>query len=387
MKNIIKHLLSFVLVFAMIFPSTIAFAENISDLKNEQEEIQNEINNKNKSLNETRDEIEEQLEEMKELDKEVSIEQDKLNTINEKITIIQNNLDATTERLATAEAERDSKYYAFKERIASMYEYGRYPYISLLFSSDNISEFLINAKYLSSIAKYDREIVEELNDITIQIENDKQKIEEDKAKQIALKNEQQSTINNLQHKIDEKNNLIDKLYATEAGFEASIKKLENDDAEIERKLQDYYSSQNTENGSSSGTSSFPGGKLAWPAPGYYTITSDYGYRVHPISGTTKFHKGIDISVPTGNAIVSAESGTVVSANWMNGYGNTVVVDHGGGLSTLYAHNSSISVSNGQHVDRGQKIASSGSTGQSTGPHLHFEVRINGSTTDPKAYLY
>ncbi len=392
MKNIIKQLLAFVLVFTITFPSTVAFADTVSDLKDEKEEIQQELDTKTEQLEATEEKISSQQEALDKLDQEFEQEQNKLDDINIELNQIQDDLDKVTSRLTQTEAERDLQYDIFKERLASMYEYGHYSYLSLLFSSKNISEFFINAKYLSSIAQHDKEIVTELQNLTKQIEEDKKQIESDKAKQVKLKNEQETVIDALQDKMDEKLNLIEELEATEAGFEASIKELEDADKEVEQKLADYYASQNNNNNSGGSTSgggggTAPSGKLAWPAPGYYTVTSEYGYRIHPIYGTSKLHKGMDIGVPSGATLVAADSGTVVHSGWMNGYGNTVVIDHGGGMSTLYAHNTSILVSNGQYVDRGQAVSKSGATGNVTGPHLHFEVRINGSTTDPRPYLF
>ncbi|NLO25140.1 MAG: M23 family metallopeptidase [Clostridiales bacterium] len=131
---------------------------------------------------------------------------------------------------------------------------------------------------------------------------------------------------------------------------------------------------------------FIGGKFVWPAPGYNYITSDYGWRVHPIYKTRKYHAGIDIRVPWGKKIVAAGAGKVIYANTYGGYGKTVIIDHGGGITTLYAHNSSLNVKVGTVVTAGTTIALAGSTGVSTGPHLHFEVRKNGEVVNPRPWL-
>ena len=131
---------------------------------------------------------------------------------------------------------------------------------------------------------------------------------------------------------------------------------------------------------------YKGGKFVFPAPSYTAVTSEQGWRVHPISGVLKYHSGMDLGAPSGTAILAAAPGKVTLASWNGGYGNCVIIDHGNGLSTLYGHNSSLHVSYGQKVSRGQTIASAGSTGYSTGPHCHFEVRVNGSVTNPRNYL-
>ena len=134
------------------------------------------------------------------------------------------------------------------------------------------------------------------------------------------------------------------------------------------------------------TGPYSGGKMAWPIPGHNRITSPYGYRIHPILNVKKFHTGIDIPGPTGSQVIAASEGTVVHSGWYGGYGKAVMIDHGGGILTLYAHNSSINVSKGQTVNRGDTIAKVGSTGMSTGPHSHFEVRKNGAYQDPVPWV-
>ena len=133
-------------------------------------------------------------------------------------------------------------------------------------------------------------------------------------------------------------------------------------------------------------SEYVGGTLAWPVPGYTAITSNYGMRTHPISGLYKMHTGVDIAAPLGSYFVAVNDGTVVTSRYSASYGNMVVIDHGGGLSTLYAHGQERLVEVGDTVKRGEPVLTVGSTGFSTGPHAHFEVRVNGGWTDPLEYI-
>jgi len=126
--------------------------------------------------------------------------------------------------------------------------------------------------------------------------------------------------------------------------------------------------------------------MTWPAPGYTRVTSPFGYRIHPILKTKKLHTGIDVGIALGKDIVAAQSGTVIYSDWLGGYGKVIMIDHGGGIVTLYAHNSKLVVSEGDKVKRGQVVSKCGSTGMSTGPHLHFEVRENGKYVDPIKYV-
>ena len=135
-----------------------------------------------------------------------------------------------------------------------------------------------------------------------------------------------------------------------------------------------------------GNDAYIGGEFMWPAPGISRTTSEYGYRIHPIFKKKKLHTGLDIGCPTNTTVVASNAGTVIKAGWNNSYGYMVMIDHGGGIVTLYAHNSSLLVKTGDVVAKGQAVAKSGSTGNSTGPHLHFEVRVNGQYVNPRDYV-
>ena len=181
----------------------------------------------------------------------------------------------------------------------------------------------------------------------------------------------------LKEKQEESQRLVDSIKADIASFEKALKAQEAAEAAAREEIRRLTQG-------SSGT--YSGGTFAWPSVSTY-ITSPYGTRVHPVTGKVKTHTGIDIGAGMGTNIFAAADGTVLISGWnTGGYGNYVVIDHGGGLTTLYAHCSSLLVSAGQKVTRGQVIAKCGSTGMSTGPHLHFEVLKNGAHTDPYAYL-
>ncbi len=149
---------------------------------------------------------------------------------------------------------------------------------------------------------------------------------------------------------------------------------------------DIIRSQSGSTNTNNSNVKYANGKLVWPVPGYYSISSPFGYRIHPVYKTKKLHTGIDIPAPYGTIGVAAGDGTVIYAGWISGYGNSVIIDHGGGISTLYAHNSSILVSKGKSVKKGEPVVKLGSTGLVTGVNLHFEVRINGTPVDPEPYV-
>jgi murein DD-endopeptidase MepM/ murein hydrolase activator NlpD len=171
--------------------------------------------------------------------------------------------------------------------------------------------------------------------------------------------------------------LLAKVESQRAAYLAQVNQLERESGQIAFDLSRRQSGQTAPPARK--------GVLSWPVANP-VVTSEFGYRTHPIYGNRRLHAGIDLAANTGTPVMAAAAGTVVTAGWMSGYGYTVVIDHGDALATLYAHNSALSVSPGQHVNRGQRIASAGSTGNSTGPHVHFEVRVKGEPVNPRNYL-
>ncbi|HBS58710.1 MAG TPA: peptidase M23, partial [Firmicutes bacterium] len=184
--------------------------------------------------------------------------------------------------------------------------------------------------------------------------------------------------NTVDAKRREQQNMLDNVLTEKNTAEQAYAELEETSRNIERMIQQM------QNPAANRAQARASGVLIWPAAGQ--ITSPFGWRMHPVFGTQKFHTGIDIGADYGDAVAAADSGVVIHADWLGGYGKAVIIDHGNGLQTLYAHNSELLVYEGQAVRKGQTISRVGSTGYSTGPHLHFEVRQNGTPTNPMAYL-
>jgi len=228
---------------------------------------------------------------------------------------------------------------------------------------------------MRKIINYDVNLLKERKTIRDNIDEKKQQLEYEQQQKEALKNE----LNSKREKVE----------AVKAEREQALKEVYQDLKELEKledKLLEESAALTKEILQKQSSGKYEGGEMAWPAPGYTKITSPYGYRVHPILKTKRMHTGVDIGVPSGSNVVAVADGKVILAEYYGGYGNTVIIDHGGKISTLYAHNSKLLVKEGDKVTRGQVIAKSGSTGLSTGPHLHFEVRVNGNHTDPMPYI-
>jgi murein DD-endopeptidase MepM/ murein hydrolase activator NlpD len=275
----------------------------------------------------------------------------------------------------------------FTERAIAAYKAGDTAYLDGLLSSDSFAEVLERYRYHESALDTDSQLIEliqvlrdETDSRRALVEDKKNEIAEDKlalekrrTTVAAIRAERADVLAVRREAVRAKRSLLTDVRRNQGRLERLEQKLRQDSAQIEALLA----------GGSSGTP-VGGGQLLWPAQG--PLTSGYGYRTHPIFGDQRLHTGIDIGAPYGSPVIAADAGVVVFAGVMSGYGNAVVVDHGGGLATTYNHLSSFAVSDGQTVGRGQYIAAVGCTGYCTGPHLHFEVRVNGNPVDPMPYL-
>ena len=323
--------------------------------------------------------------EVQQLDSEIEAIENEIETVNNQIyeseaAIDQKNIEIEQQKEKIALYKDD-----FIARARVMYLRGPMSYLDVLFGANDFSDLLYKAQMIKKVTEYDQKILREMADAQTAIEAAKAAIEEEKANQELTKQIKENTEAELESKRSEKETAIAQLNSDAE----KAKALEDEaDAEMEQFRNELASMSSSGQASSSNTSTSVAsyGSMQWPAVASKTITSPYGYRFHPIQKVNRFHSGIDIGAPYGTGIVAAESGKVIKAAWYGGYGKCIVIDHGGGIYTLYGHCSQINVSVGQSVSRGETIGLIGSTGNSTGPHLHFEVLINGSTTNPLSYV-
>jgi len=267
-------------------------------------------------------------------------------------------------------------------RLRTMYKNGSVGYLDVLLGSNSISEFLNNLEMIQRIYRNDQNTLVELETQHVILEEKQSALESEKAQldeEMAVKQEKQAELESSQAKLQEK---LDALNAEADAISAEI-------AERQRQLEEQRRQEEAEkeqNGDNSPSSSGVGtGRFIWPCDSRY-ITSEFGYRIHPLTGIWTGHTGLDIGCSMYDPVYASDSGTVILSGWYGGYGYAVVIDHGDGMSTLYGHNEELHVSVGDRVSQGEVIASAGSTGWSTGPHVHFEVRVNGDYVDPMDYL-
>ena len=342
-------------------------------------QIRNNIKNKQEELNKSKSQEKSLGDQVNSLEQQIDSKESDIAELEASISEAQVKLNALEKELAEAEKKVDTQNDNLNARLRNMYKNGSVGFIDVLLESGSFSEFLNNLSLVEKVYTSDKDVLEELQKAYDEIDAKRKEVEN-----------LQSELNKSKQTMEEQKSSLE---ADKASVEKKKAEIAADSAETEKELQKLeadaqaLTSSIRSSGSSSSSSKYNGGAMAWPAPSCHTISSGYGGRVHPTLGTYKYHGGIDIPATYGSDIVAANSGKVIWAgNRGDSYGNYVIIDHGGGVSTLYGHSSRVLVSVGQKVSRGQTIAKVGSTGRSTGPHLHFEVRINGSRVNPLPYV-
>lgn len=342
-------------------------------------QIRNNIKNKQQELNESRAKEKSLGDQVNSLEQQINSKQSDIDELEASISEAQAKLETLEEELAAAEEKVNTQNENLNARLRNMYKNGSVGFIDVLMDSGSFSEFLNNLSLVEKVYTSDQDVLEELQKAYDEIDAKKKEIETLQAElseSKATMEEQKSSLEADKASVEKKKSEI---AADSAETQRELDKLEADAQALTSSIRN--------SGSSSSSSKYNGGIMAWPVPSCHTVSSGYGGRIHPTTGKYKFHGGLDIPGSYGSAIVAANSGKVIWAgNRGDSYGNYVIIDHGGGVSTLYGHASKVLVSTGQSVSRGQRIANVGSTGRSTGPHCHFEVRINGSRVNPTSYV-
>lgn len=324
------------------------------------------------------------------LDANLSSIQTKIDDLKSMIDTKEEQIKRTQEELEAANKKQEEQYEAMKERIRFMYEQGGTYYLEMLLESDSYSEMLNKADYIQQLSDYDNQKLEEYattaqyieackKDLDAEkkvLEEAKTGVESEEASLQSLISDKQTQLTGYETDISNKQEAIDDYNAQIADENATIGALEAAVAEEKKKLEEENKKAIT----------YDGGMFAWPAPSYTKVSDDYGNRIHPILGIEQFHNGIDLAAPSGSPILAAYNGDVVAASYSSTMGNYIMIDHGDGLYTIYMHASALYVAKGDTVTKGQQIAAVGTTGRSTGPHLHFSVRLNGSYVSPWNYL-
>lgn len=377
--------LCIVLILLICFITTFTYAENEienenkpTDLQTQRNELQNQLDEANGELEEVQSSLSENLQQVEKLDNRIETAETQLEEQESKITKMRDSINQIEEELNTVSEKYYKQKELFEQRLVAVYEGGETQYLDILLKSKSLSDFLSSYYVINELAEMDNDLLTGLEEKKKTIDISRQKLENEKDELATIIENQTRVAKTLQNTKKIRESFIEKLSEEEKELQSKIDEINAQYDEVNRQILALAQEGiDTE---------YIGGELAWPVPGYTRITSKYSMRVHPITGQYKLHTGIDIGAPMGANFIAANDGIVTKAGMNAAYGNMVIVDHGGGISTLYAHGSEILVEVGQTVKRGEAVLKVGSTGYSTGPHAHFEVRINGVTTDPLPYI-
>lgn len=375
-----KKILGVLSLTLMLNFTTVFAKENVKDLKNKKTNAESKMTDKKKEIKTLESETKKVEDEIKKLQNQIDKTKSELKKAESEIHTLTNNIKKTEEELAKKEDELEESEETFSSRLRVMYKNGNLGYLELLLSSADLKDFISRTQMLQKIADHDVKLIENIKDQKEEIERHRVNLKSQRASLEATKTRLDSKKDELQTASRSQEQLRSKLKADISKAEKEYDALNKLAKDIEKEI---LAKQNVSKPYSGGA---VGGGMGWPVPGYTRISSPFGYRVHPVFKTKKFHSGVDIPAPSGVTVNAAAGGKVIHAGRLGGYGNTVMIDHGGGVVSLYGHNSSLLVSNGATVSRGTPIARIGSTGVSTGPHLHFEVRKNGGCINPLSWL-
>lgn len=353
------------------------YADELEDTRQQLDEVSRSINATQGKVSSAKKQESSIMNQIQNLEKDISQTENQITATEDRITFLQESISTTEADIEEAEKNLEEKSALLSDRVVVLHEQGEVSYLEVLLSAIDFKDFLTRYEMVNSIIEQDVDLIAAINQQKQDLEMKKSDLEVKKKELESALVQQESMRELLDGQKLEKKEILGSVQQERVAYERALAELEENSRQLEaiiRKMQ-------------GGSSEVLGtGVYTWPTPGYSNITSAYGMRFHPILKTRKMHTGVDIGAPMSATIVAADSGKIIHAGWMGGYGQVLVVDHGNGISTLYAHQSAFLVSNGQTVNRGDAIGKVGSTGWSTGPHLHFEVRINGSYTDPMPYI-
>ena len=379
MKNLKRYMCAALAAVMMItiIPASTANAATYKELQAKRESLAKSTNNAKKEIEKLKNKQGSIEDEMAVLDKGLQSMQQEYDSAKEDLDFLTARLNEAQAELDEASAKRDAQFALLGDRMKFLQQKGSTGYLEILLESESFSDLFLRMQYVNDIMGYDKEILDELQEIQNTIQAKTDEIAENHAEQQAVVDIQKEKMDEMAAVVAQKKAIMKSYENDIAKYEKLVKANEANDAAILRQM----------NASSSPARVYTGsGKFQWPVPASSRISSEYGYRTSPISGKREFHNGLDIPAPYGSAIVATEAGTVTYSGWMNGYGYTIIIDHGSGITSLYGHNSSLVAKKGAKVSKGQTIAKCGSTGWSTGNHCHFTISKGGSAVNPHNYV-
>jgi murein DD-endopeptidase MepM/ murein hydrolase activator NlpD len=375
------RILAALLVALLLFLTGSVFADELKEKYDELHQIQEKIRETESRLGSVRRQERGVLEELSALEQRLEQAQGDLARLERELQATENRISETTRALEEAEAELERQIEILGCRLRALYENGTVTYLDVLLSATDFSDFLNRADLMQEIINQDVVLLESIQQKREEIAQKKAELEEERERLLTLQQQAEAKKAQIEADAAQREQLLEKIQVEKEVYEAALDELERTSRQVEDMIRRLQRERMGEALVSPGK-----GAMQWPTGPTRRISSPFGMRHHPILGYSRMHSGLDIAAPHGQAVFAAAPGTVIFSGAQGGYGNTVIIDHGGGISTLYAHNSALLVKAGDTVTRGQTIARVGSTGLSTGPHVHFEVRVNGSPVNPMDWL-
>ncbi|ROR31642.1 septal ring factor EnvC (AmiA/AmiB activator) [Mobilisporobacter senegalensis] len=405
MKNRFKQIAVMGLVALLIGSISIpAMATSIQDAKDKKsslEKAKKKIEQTIKDLEKEKGDITAYI---SKLDKELDTINNKIDKLEKDISLVKTDLKKTKAELKEAKETEENQYITMKKRIKYMYENGSSDYIEVLLSSNDMSDLLNRTEYITKISEYDGEMLDRYQETKKKVEkkeaelksslealnNLNEEVELEKDAVTKLINEKNKELSSYEAKIDESSEKADefaeKIKIQEDVIDEMIEAQLRAAEEAARKAEEERKKNEAANGGSAGSGNVSSSGFMWPSDSSTRITSTFGYRKSPTAGASSYHQGIDIGAAAGSNVLASADGTVTVATYQWAAGNYIMISHPNGISTVYMHNSKLLVSVGQTVKKGDVIAKVGSTGVSTGPHIHFGVRVNGAYVNPLNYV-
>ena len=378
MKNKILAISMIIVIVTVFYSNFITKAETLSE---KQQQVQERREEAEQKLTYVQEDLSAAIVKIQELDDQIRQSESEIESLNGEVENLETQIEELTTKIEQVEKNYNDNEALLEERLVTMYEVGETKYLDILFNSAGIMDFLSNYYIIQQMIESDTILLDEIEQEKEEIEKSKNSLEEQKAsiKLKKAKKEQLAVIT--QNNKTLKEQAVANLSEEEIQLQQKIEEYKSEESKIEALIKLATNEYEY-------TGDYTGGVMAWPIAksGTY-ITSAYGVREHPIQGVIKQHTGIDIgNAGFGAPVIAAADGIVTMAGYYGGYGNCVIINHGNGISTLYGHGQKILTEVGKEVKKGDLILEVGSTGNSTGPHLHFEVRINCSCVDPMPYL-
>lgn len=370
-------------VFALLLTSTLLAgsviplqAGELEDALQKQKELQQKEEQARNQLNKltyTADKLQGQI---KNLATQITVAEKSLNDKQVAYNQAVEAVNQSEQELKQREEELANRQEVLRNRVREIYQAGQVSYLEILFEAENLSDFITRLEYFNRLVDNDQKILTDISLERARIEEETKVLQAHRDEAAKLKAEAQQAKAELDAKKREQQVALDSNKKAQSDIFEQIEQMEADSNAIAEKIRKLTANSGVVHGTIS----------TYPLPGYYEVSSTYGWRIHPITKKKSLHTGTDLPAPTGTKILAAGNGEVIMASWYGAYGNAVIVDHGGGYTTLYGHNSKLAVKVGDMVKAGDVVAYVGSTGWSTGPHLHFEVRVKGETTDPMQFF-